>query len=91
MARSRHEMEDRKLGGRAADAGSVVGWAHATRRAYRRRACLKRRWTGGSPTSTSSEVLGVALKAPRIHCAAECHTALMGRRPSSRGEKIEAP
>ena len=84
-------MEDGKLGGRAAVAGLVVGWAHATRRAYQRRACLKRRWTGGSPASTSSEVVGVVLKAPRIHCAAECQTALMGRRSTSRGENIEAP
>ena len=34
--------------------------------------------------------MGVVLKAPRIHCAAECHTALMGRRPTSPEEKIDA-
>ena len=52
---------------------------------------LKRRCTGGRPASNNSDVVGVVLKALRIHCAAECHTALMGRRSASRGEKIEAP
>ena len=51
---------------------------------------MKRRCTGGRPASVNSNVVGVVLKAPRIHSAAECHTALMGHRPTSRGEKIEA-
>ena len=88
---SRHGTVVGKLGRRPVAAGLVVGWAHANRRAYRRRACLKRRCTGGRPASISSDVVGVVLKAPSIHCAAECHTTLMGRRSTSRGEKIEAP
>ena len=41
---------------------------------------------GRVPASTSSEVVALVLKAPR-----EGHTALMERRPTSRGGKIEAP
>ena len=33
---------------------------------------------GERPTSTSSDVVGVVLRAPRIQWAAVCHTALMG-------------
>ena len=46
---------------------------------------------GGRPASINSDVVGGVLKPPRIHCAEECYTALMGRRPTSRGEKIDAP
>ena len=42
---------------------------------------------GGRPAPINSEVVGVVLKAPMI----QCHTALMGRRSASWGEKIEAP
>ena len=55
-----------------------------------RRACLKRRWMGGRPDSTNNDIVGVALKTPRIHWAAECHTALKGRRPTPREGKAEA-
>ena len=91
MKGSHHGIVDGKRGGRAAAAGLADGEAHAMRSALRRRACLKRRWMGGSPASTSSDVAGVALKAPRIQWAAEWQTALMGRRSTSRGERIEAP
>ena len=37
---------------------------------------VDRRRTGGSP---SSDMVGVVLKAQRIHCVADCHAALIGR------------
>ena len=46
---------------------------------------------GGRPASTSSDVMGEVLKAPRIQWVAECQIALMVRRSTSRGVKIEAP
>ena len=62
----RHGAADGKRRRRAAAAGLVVGEAHAIRRAYRRRACLKRRWMGGRPATTNSDVAEVVLKAPGI-------------------------
>ena len=40
---------------------------------------------GGRPASTGNDIVGVALKTPKIHWAAACHTALKGRRSTPRG------
>lgn len=69
----------------------LLGWWLVRYMLYRGRACLKRRRIGGRPVSANRDVVGVVLKALRIQWAAEYHTALMGRRSTSRWKEIEAP